>query len=523
MHAADLRQRALMPVLVFLGTVVAVISSLGAPLVPTIAAVDHVSLSEAQWSLTVTMLVGAVATPVMGRLGDGPRRRAVMLGAVATVLVGSVLGALPLGFEYLVVGRALQGVGLGLTPLAIATARDCLAGERARSAVALLSITTVAGVGLGYPLTGLLAQSFGLHAGFWFGATISAAALAAGALVLPAAAADRRPAPLDALGAVLLGLGLSGVLLVLSEGENWGWTAPGLLALAVGAVLLLAWWVHHELRTAHPLVDLRSLRNRVVLTADVAGLVAGVGMYLLMSLLTRFVQTPSSAGYGFGATVTVAGLVLLPFSVTSVLSSKVVPVLARRTSPALVLPIGCGLSLLSMLFFLTAHDRLWEAFAVLAIAGLGVGCTFAVMPGLIVGAVPADQTGSAVAFNQVLRYVGYSTGSALSAAVLQAHTAPGHVLPSGDGYRVATLIGCAVWVLVAVITIVLPRHRAATGPGVTVPGVTAPGVTAPGVTTAAGGRPSGRTVDEEQPVNESTTVATPGGSTPPGRDSGART
>ena len=78
-HAAPsaLRERALVPVLVFLGMVVAVISSLGSPLVPTIASVDHVSLSDAQWSLTITLLVGAVATPTMGRLGDGPHRRRV--------------------------------------------------------------------------------------------------------------------------------------------------------------------------------------------------------------------------------------------------------------------------------------------------------------------------------------------------------------------------------------------------------------------------------------------------------------
>jgi MFS family permease len=88
-----LRQRALVPVLVFLGVVVAVISSLGAPLIPTIATVDHVPLAEAQWSLTVTMLVGAVATPVMGRLGDGPGRRTVTLGAAAVVVLGSVLAA----------------------------------------------------------------------------------------------------------------------------------------------------------------------------------------------------------------------------------------------------------------------------------------------------------------------------------------------------------------------------------------------------------------------------------------------
>lgn len=460
------RQRALVPVLVFLGTVVAVISSLGAPMVPTIAAVDHVSLADAQWSLTVTMLVGAVATPVMGRLGDGPHRRTVMLAAAATVLAGSVLAALPLGFPALMAGRALQGVGLGLTPLAIATARDSVPGERSRSALAVLSLTTVAGVGLGYPLTGLIAQSLGVHAAFWFGAAISAAALTAGILVLPPT--THRPArPLDLLGACLLGTGLGGLLLALSEGEVLGWTSPALLALAAASALLLLWWVRHELRTPHPLVDLRSLRNPVVLTADVAGLVAGIGMYLLMSLVTRFVQTPASAGYGFGATVTVAGLALLPFSAASILTSRIASRLARRTGTAAILPIGCAVSLLATLAFLSGRDRLWEPFAVMGLAGLGVGLTFAVMPGLIVGAVPAHETGSAISFNQVLRYVGYSTGSALSGAVLQAHTPVGHALPTGDAYTAAALIGCAVWAVVGAATIVLPRRgaTAATGNG----------------------------------------------------------
>jgi hypothetical protein len=67
--------------------------------------VDHVSLTDAQWSLTITLLVGSVATPVMGRLGDGPHRRGVVLGAIHLVLAGSVLAALPLGFGLLVAGR----------------------------------------------------------------------------------------------------------------------------------------------------------------------------------------------------------------------------------------------------------------------------------------------------------------------------------------------------------------------------------------------------------------------------------
>ncbi len=406
------------------------------------------------------MLVGAVATPTMGRLGDGPRRRQVIITATAVVVLGSVLAALPLGFPMLVVGRALQGVGLGLTPLTIATARDSLPAERSRPTVALLSITTVAGVGLGYPLTGLITQSFGMHAGFWFGALISGLALLAAVLVLPSTS-HRTAQPLDVLGAVLLGVVLAGLLLVLTEGDAWGWGSARLVGLAVGSVVLLAWWVLHQLRTAHPLVDLRLARNRVVLSTNVTGLIAGIGMYLLMAMVTRFVQTPTSTGYGFGASMVVTGLVLLPFSAASVAASRVVPVLARRTSSAAVLPLGCVISLASIMIFLFARDSLWELFLAMGVAGLGVGCTFAVMPGLIVGAVPESETGSAISFNQVLRYVGYSTGSALSAAVLQAHTPAGRQLPTDSGYTAAALLGCAVWVITLVVTIVLPRRRAA--------------------------------------------------------------
>ena len=449
------RQRALVPVLVFLGMVVAVVSSLGAPLIPTIAAADHVSLATAQWSLTVTLLAGAVATPTTGRLADGPHRREVVLVVLGVVVLGSVLAALPLGFWWLVAGRALQGVGLGLTSLAIAVARDHVPADRARSAVALLSVTTVAGVGLGYPLTGLIASRFDLHAGFWFGAGISLVALILAYLVVPSSAG--RPAHrLDVVGAVLLAAGLSILLLGLSEAEQWGWTSLRLAGAAVVAVVLLAVWVRYELRLDHPLVALGLLRRRAVLTADVTGLLAGVGMYLLLSMITRFVQTPRGAGYGFGASVVVAGLVLLPFSVFSVVGSRVAPVIARRFGIDRVLPFGCGVFLLAMTFFLLERSTLSEVLVVMGLAGLGVGCTFAAMPGLVMRAVPASETGSAISVNQVLRTVGYSMGSALTGTVLEGYTPAGRTLPTGGGYAACAVLGIGIWVVTGVVSFLLP-------------------------------------------------------------------
>ncbi|MFF4833404.1 MFS transporter [Streptomyces sp. NPDC001315] len=451
--------RALVPVLVSLGMLVAVVSSLGAPLIPTIAAEDQVSLSTAQWALTVTMLVGAIATPVMGRLGDGPHRKKVILAGLTVVLAGSLLAALPLGFACLLVGRALQGVGMGLVPLAIATARDALPSPKARSAVATLSLTTAAGIGLGYPITGLFAQYLGMYAGFWFAAAMAAAALTATVIVVPAPP-SRPTTAMDVPGALLLAGGMAALLVTLAEGERWGWGSARLLAVAAAAVVLLAGWVLHSLRATHPLVRIRLVKDRGVLVANLTTMVGGVGTYLLISLVTRYVQTPESAGYGFGASIVVTGLLLVPFSAASLVTGRLVRMMGRAATPARMLPLGCVLSLGALVCFLLARSSLWGIGAMMALAGLGVGVTFAVTPGLIVGGVPAEETGSAMSFNQVVKYIGYSTGSALSAVILQASTAPGAALPTNGGYRDAGLAGCVAFVVTGILAVALTRAGA---------------------------------------------------------------
>lgn len=125
-----MRERAFVPVLVYVGTVVSIISSLGAPLIPSIARDLDASVSSAQWSLTATLLVGAVATPVVGRLGDGRHRRTVTLFCLAIVAVGGALAAIAASLPVLVAGRAMQGVGLALMPLTMAAARDHLSDRR---------------------------------------------------------------------------------------------------------------------------------------------------------------------------------------------------------------------------------------------------------------------------------------------------------------------------------------------------------------------------------------------------------
>ena len=454
-EAPHARRPLLVPTLVVSGSLMAVVSSLGAPLIPTLSRADGVSLSTGEWILTITLLTGALATPVMGRLADGPRQRRVILVALATVVVGCVLSAVSNGFTLLLVGRAFQGVGLGLLPVAMAIARRHLSPEKARRTIATLSVTTAIGAGLGYPVTGLIAQVLGFRAAYWFGAITVAGALVIAAIVLPprSGGTSRR---FDFVGAGLLSLVVIGVTVVLSEGGEWGWTSNRTIGIAAASVALLAVWIPFELRFAHPLVDLRQVHNRSVLTADASGFLISVALYLLVPIIVVFVQIPTSTGFGLGASLVVSGLVLVPLSVGSFVASRFLIVYERRFGSRSMIPLGSVVFAAGAAFFALEHSTLWEAFVTAAICGLAVGFTTGAMPGFIVRAVAHSETGSAMGFYQVIRSIGLTVGSALSAAVLLAHTPHGQVLPDVGGFVATLVIAAGLCLVTAVVSFVLP-------------------------------------------------------------------
>jgi MFS family permease len=186
-----------------------------------------------------------------------------------------------------------------------------------------------------------------------------------------------------------------------------------------------------------------------------------VANYLLLASVPRLAQEPTSTGYGFGTSIVVAGLVLLPFSAASFLANRLARTLERLVGRRWVLPAGAVLLGVGELLFAYVRTDLWQLFVGMAVAGLGVGTVFAALPGLIVATVPAGETGSAMSLNQVLRYVGFAVGSALSATVLEAATGPGERFPGTGGYTSIGLIGAGACVALAVVTAVLPGRAPA--------------------------------------------------------------
>lgn len=448
-------RRTLVASLVLVVVVAAIVSSLGAPLVPRIARTYRVSLDAAQWSLTIALLAGAIATPVLGRLGDGPRRRQVMLATLALVATGCVLAAAGTAFWMLLLGRALQGLGLGLMPMAMAVARDHLDESRVRRAVVLLSITTVAGAGVGYPISGALGAFVGVKASYWFGALVVLAVLTVAIGVIPQGGHLPRRR-LDLLGGLLLGVAVAAALLTISRGSVWGWWSVEVVVLLATVAVLVVGWALVELRTRSPLVELRLLGRRAVLLADVAALIAGTGIYLLMATVSWLLQSPhQGAGGGFGHSALVAACAMVPFSALSVTSSQLVPRLLNRYDDSWLLATGFGFFALAAVGLVSFRDSTALVFVIMGVCGIGAGCTFSAMPSIIVRAVPGGEVGSAMGFNQVLRTIGYSTGSAASAAVLGAHVVPGTTVTQSTGYDAVGLVCLGVFALGAVSSIVL--------------------------------------------------------------------
>jgi predicted MFS family arabinose efflux permease len=323
--------------------------------------------------------------------------------------------------------------------------------------MSLISVASTISVGIGYPVAGLVTEIAGVRAAYFIGVVVSLAAFLVALKAVPKPP-PLRSSVLDVRGALLLAFGIFPVILVASETSLWSRHLAISVSLVIIAALILSFWWSLERRTASPLVDVRLLRRRAVTAANSAMFIGGVGMYLLLTLITRYSQTLQVAGYGFGLTTFTAGLVLVPLSVAGFLAGRIVPRVRKRLDAHLLLTGSSLVVLSAFAFFALGRSGFVILLLAMAILGFGVGSFSAAMPAVILIAMPKSETSSAMSFNLVVRSVGFSLGSALGGLILAAGTSAGGVFPSDKSYTVASLVGGAAMVLVAIVSFVLARQ-----------------------------------------------------------------
>lgn len=411
------------------------------------------------WVITVTLLVAAICTPISGRLGDMYGKKTVALVLLGLLALGSVVAALSPSVVLLIVGRGLQGMGMGVVPLGISILRDVLHRDRLGSGIALVSATLGVGGALGLPISAYVTERYDWHVVFWVAAGIGLLALALVAWVVPVSTL-RTGGRLDLVGVAGLAIGLTGVLLAVSRGNDWGWGSPRTLGLLLGGLVVLLVWGWYELRVPEPLVDLRVTARGTVLFTNLASIAMGFALFASNVVFPQLLELPTAAG-GLGLTLMQASLILMPSGLVMLAMSPVAGRLAHRYGAKPLLASGAAVIAVSYVIAVVVDLDVWHVLVVNIVVGVGIGLGFAAMPALIMQVVPSHETGAANGLNTLMRSLGTTSAAAVVGGVLAAGGAQyqGVPVPSDDAFRTALLLGLLASVVCTVLALLIPRPK----------------------------------------------------------------
>lgn len=455
------RQGAIVAVLAIAGLSSSFMFTLVVPIQAKLPELLHADRDDTAWVVTATLLAAAVSTPIAGRLGDMYGKRRIVLALVAIMVVGSVIAAVSPGIIGVIVGRALQGAIVGVVPLGIAILRDVLHEDRVDAAIALISATLGVGGAIGLPISAIVAQYSDWHVLFWLAAGLGAVVFALVLWIVPVSVL-RTAGRFDLVGAAGLSLGLLGLLLAVSRGDQWGWASPAVLGCGLGGIAVLLLWGWYELRTKDPLLDLRVAARRPVLLTNLASVAMGFSLFGSNVLYPQMLELPVATGTGFGLSLLGASLVVMPSGLVMMLLSPVSGRIAHRIGPRVLLLAGSLALIVSYAFTIVWHSEVWHLVVANILIGVGIGFGYASMPMLIMRSVPPNETGASNGLNALFRSLGTSIAAAVVAAVLATYVVEqgGVQVPTSWAFQLSFILGGLAAVVAFVVALFIPSRRA---------------------------------------------------------------
>ena len=388
------------------------------PALPQFQREFDTTINGAGWIVTAMLLSASISAPVIGKLGDPYGKKRVLIGTLIIFAAGTALSAVAPTLEVMILGRVLQGVGGGLFPLAFAIVREILPRERVAGAIGILSATLGIGGGFGMVGAGLVVRYLDSSFLFWIPLIPMIAAILLLMRYLPADDPNRNPGSINWLGAILLAISLTALLVAISQGRTWGWTSSRILGLFVVAIIAGILWVQAELRAKEPLVSIPIMRLRGVWTSNLVALLIGIGNFGSFVVTSQLLQIPKSTGFGFGQDAFVTGLILLPAAMMMLTVGMLIGGLERRFGARLLNIVGAAIATVGFSLLALAHDRIWQILIANAVLGIGIGLVYSAIAGVVVLSVPREHVGPASGMNTVLRTLGSSIGSAIPGSIL---------------------------------------------------------------------------------------------------------
>ena len=433
------------------------------PALPEIQRHYGVDASDSTWVFTVFLVTSCVCTPILGRLGDMYGKERLLLISLGVFAAGNLVSGTAQSLEVLILGRAIQGAGGAVFPLAIGIIRDEFPRERVASGIGSISAMFGIGGGVGLVVSGLLIEWLGVDSIFWLSLVVSAAAAWATWRFVPESPV-RVQARVDFVGAALLGLALLSLLLGVSEGTAWGWSSARILGLFAGAVVVGALWVAWERRVEDPMVDLALMARRPVWTANLAAMAVGLSMFASFILIPQFVQAdPAEVGYGFGASITLSGIYLLPSALVMLVAGPLSGRLSTRRGRACRSPWARWSPARPTSRSPGCTTSGWEIFVAAPCSAWGSGWRSRRWPTSSWRPSRRNRPASPRASTPSLARSAAAVGAQVAAAILTA-SASGGGPPAESGFVDAFLFG-AVGALIALgATMLVPRPGRSTAP-----------------------------------------------------------
>ena len=387
-------------------------------------ALDHMrgtlsaAVDEITWVLTAFLVANAISVPITGWLTDLlGRKRLFLVATVAFTLTSAAAGAAP-SLAFIVIARFLQGLAGGpLVPLSQATMMETFPASQRGMAMAVWGIGIMFAPIVGPTLGGWITDNWSWRWVFYINVPVGAAAVVLAWLFVPDSTTER-PAVrrIDVPGLVLLVAGVAALQFVLDRGQRDDWFASSLIVwLSIVAAVALVALVVRELRIAEPVVDLRVLRHPTFAVATAAMFVISIAFYGIMVLSPLFTQIL------MGYTAMLAGLVLAPGGLSTLVTMPIAAALLNRVDPRWIIVTGCAVNAYAMYLMatLTLEASYWNIMLPRLIQGLGIGLTFVPLSTVALSAVPMREMGHASGLFNFIRTSGGSIGIAMMSTLLQ--------------------------------------------------------------------------------------------------------
>lgn len=435
-------------------------------LLPSISKDVHAPVAQLQWAVTGYSLVGAAVIVTSGALGDVFGRRRMFLAGLALFVGSCVLIALSSTGTGVVAGRMIQGAS-GATILACGMSLLSVASSGAGQlkAITIWGAASAAGAAAGPLVGGVLVDSTGWQGLFWIDAGIALACVPVTLKTVGESRDPQRSHSIDFAGTVLIALALAPIILALSKGNDWGWASAATLGCFALAIVSTVLFTVVERRVSAPLVDLKLLRNRVLVGATLAILIVAGTINALMYVLSLYFQNPAA----LGMSALQAGLATLPAAAGMIAITPAITPLAGRIGVRAAVALGFGLATAGFAALAFVHASWQYGAFVLPLVALAVGLGVANGPAssASTASVSAAEVGQASGISNMARYIGASVAVAAVAmidnAVANSHRQAGASQSEAlaAGLSRASLM-MAIWTACGVaLVLLLGHHRAA--------------------------------------------------------------